>query len=461
MTRGEGGWLLLPSAGLSPAILRQFAWRTPARADPAVGASDNHFSAAYTARPPAPRVAPPCDPSPDASSDYGRRPSCVPARRHIPVNTPRFELRKSRSFSTPRRPARFRLRREPTGRVEQLRQTAWSLAFAVHPSPPATRVLSVLRRLPVRALLEPWSPVFMILAFRVREVALRLLGQGSPYARLVRSVPPSGLRSRPACRSAGVVRRPLRHLQTRLRRPDRRQTIFPPTQLRRRNSSPRTSGPNRTSSATSVSSAVPQQLVDLPDRRRSSSCIRPMSPCACSRSRVTFVRRRQLPNRCKAQLASQTDHLDEQLLETQVPPPKLADRPVLREVARRQHAERHVSDFRFRAIPRDSQGRLGGRVGVERHLHQHPRRIPARCDARRPRTSRERRQIASPSTRSLMPLPGDPPQPLPYIRRQQQRLLRCVAGEMSSTSSPYVVRLFYNCRTPVRLPAQTPSLDYS
>ena len=30
MTRGEGGWLLLPSAGLSPAILRQFAWRTPA-----------------------------------------------------------------------------------------------------------------------------------------------------------------------------------------------------------------------------------------------------------------------------------------------------------------------------------------------------------------------------------------------------------------------------------------------
>ena len=30
MTRGEGGWLLLPSAGLSPAILRQFAWRTTA-----------------------------------------------------------------------------------------------------------------------------------------------------------------------------------------------------------------------------------------------------------------------------------------------------------------------------------------------------------------------------------------------------------------------------------------------
>ena len=30
MTRGEGGWLFLPPAGLSPAILRQFAWRTPA-----------------------------------------------------------------------------------------------------------------------------------------------------------------------------------------------------------------------------------------------------------------------------------------------------------------------------------------------------------------------------------------------------------------------------------------------
>ena len=30
MTRGEGGRLLLPSAGLSPAILRQFAWRTNA-----------------------------------------------------------------------------------------------------------------------------------------------------------------------------------------------------------------------------------------------------------------------------------------------------------------------------------------------------------------------------------------------------------------------------------------------
>ena len=31
MTRGEGGWLFLPSAGLSPAILRQLAWRTSPR----------------------------------------------------------------------------------------------------------------------------------------------------------------------------------------------------------------------------------------------------------------------------------------------------------------------------------------------------------------------------------------------------------------------------------------------
>ena len=31
MTRGEGGWLLLPPAGLSPAILRQLAWRTLAQ----------------------------------------------------------------------------------------------------------------------------------------------------------------------------------------------------------------------------------------------------------------------------------------------------------------------------------------------------------------------------------------------------------------------------------------------
>ena len=30
MTRGEGGRLLLPSAGLPPAVLRQLAWRTPA-----------------------------------------------------------------------------------------------------------------------------------------------------------------------------------------------------------------------------------------------------------------------------------------------------------------------------------------------------------------------------------------------------------------------------------------------
>ena len=29
MTRGEGGRLLLPSAGLPPAVLRQLAWRTP------------------------------------------------------------------------------------------------------------------------------------------------------------------------------------------------------------------------------------------------------------------------------------------------------------------------------------------------------------------------------------------------------------------------------------------------
>ena len=31
MTRGEGGRLLLPSAGLPPAVLRQFAWHTTAR----------------------------------------------------------------------------------------------------------------------------------------------------------------------------------------------------------------------------------------------------------------------------------------------------------------------------------------------------------------------------------------------------------------------------------------------
>ena len=31
MTRGEGGRLLLPSTGLPPAVLRQFAWRTTAR----------------------------------------------------------------------------------------------------------------------------------------------------------------------------------------------------------------------------------------------------------------------------------------------------------------------------------------------------------------------------------------------------------------------------------------------
>ena len=31
MTRGEGRRLLFPSAGLSPAVLRQFAWHTTAR----------------------------------------------------------------------------------------------------------------------------------------------------------------------------------------------------------------------------------------------------------------------------------------------------------------------------------------------------------------------------------------------------------------------------------------------
>ena len=30
MTRGESGWLLLLSAGLPPAVLRQLAWRTTA-----------------------------------------------------------------------------------------------------------------------------------------------------------------------------------------------------------------------------------------------------------------------------------------------------------------------------------------------------------------------------------------------------------------------------------------------
>ena len=311
-------------------------------------------------------------------------------------------------------------------------------------------MLSVHRHLRVVALLESLVARLHDPAFRVREVALRLLVRLA-IRPLVRSSPlrVSSLARLPTAR---VVRRPLRRLQPRLRRPDRRHTILPPPQLRRQLVAPYIHPQPQVLGQVGVVRR-PQQLVDLAGQ----TPFLLLHPTVAHRLALARVRAhlrpvdRQLPEPCKAQLASQTDHLDEQLLEiVQVPPPKLADRPVLREVARRQHPERHV----LFQLPRNPTRRKHTRrVGVEQHLHQHPRLIRrvATPVALVPRV--ERRQIQPVHQIADMVRQMALRQPLPYIRRQQQRLLRCVAAECrrhqvpsSSGSSTIVASRFLRRR---------------
>ena len=136
---------------------------------------------------------------------------------------------------------------------------------------------------------------------------------------------------------------------------------------------------------------------------------------------------RQLPKARQTQLLRQTDHLHEQRLEIrQVPTPKLAQRPVLRKVPRRQHPERHV----LFQLPRDPARREHPRrVGVEQHLHHHPRLIRRVATTVSLIQGVERRQVQTVHQVADVVRQMALGQPLPHVGRQQQRLIRRVGAE--------------------------------
>ena len=164
-----------------------------------------------------------------------------------------------------------------------------------------------------------------------------------------------------------VVRRSLRRFQTRLRRADRRQPLFPPTQLRRQFITPNLRPQARVLGRV-LRVRLAQQRLDLAFQ----APFLLLHPAVAHRLALARVRTHlrpvdgQLPEARQTQLPGQTDHLHEQRPEIrQVPPPKLAHRPVLRKVARRQHPERNV----LFQLPRDRPRRKHPRrVGVQRHL---------------------------------------------------------------------------------------------
>ena len=143
---------------------------------------------------------------------------------------------------------------------------------------------------------------------------------------------------------------------------------------------------------------------------------------------------RQLPQPRQPQLLRQTDHLHEQRLEIlQMPTPELAQRPMLRKTARRQHPEPHVLFQLPRDPPRREHPR---RVPVEQHLHHHPRVI-RRVATPVPLVRRvERRQVQTVHQIAHVVRQVTLGQPLPHIRRQQQRLLRQVGAECRRHRAP-------------------------
>ena len=153
---------------------------------------------------------------------------------------------------------------------------------------------------------------------------------------------------------------------------------------------------------------------------------------------------RQLPQARQTQLLRQTHHLHEQRLEIlQVPTPKLAQRPVLRKVPRRQHPERHVL---FQPPRHPARREHTGRVRVEQNLHHHPgliRRVAAAVSLVR-RVKRGQIQIVHQIADVVRQVALG--QPLPHVGRQQQRLVRRVGAECrrhrilpSSARSPTIV----------------------
>ena len=162
----------------------------------------------------------------------------------------------------------------------------------------------------------------------------------------------------------------------------------------------------------------------------------------------------------QTQLARQTDHRHEQGLEIlAVQPPKLANRSVLREVARRQHPERHVLFPLPRAPPRRKHGRR--RIRVDQHVQPSSAAHTARCAARSPSYGTRNAVRSKPSTRWRTWCAKWPPATTPARRAATPARRAATAaivpvrsGKKSSTSSPSGVGLAYACRI-VSSPAQT------
>ena len=222
------------------------------------------------------------------------------------------------------------------------------------------------------ALLEPLRRGVHDPALGVGEVALRL-GLGLTIGALVR--PASlGIAALAGRAPARIIARPLRRLQPRLRRRNRRQTLLPALQLRRK-------------FVTAHLLAVAFILFAI-DRARPlqqpfNLLLQPglllQHPAIAHRLALARIRahlrpiHRQRPKPHHPHLARHPHHLDKHPLEVfEMATPKLTDRAVLREVARRQHPKRHI----LLKLPRNgARGEHPRRVGVNQNLHHHRRLI--------------------------------------------------------------------------------------
>ena len=148
---------------------------------------------------------------------------------------------------------------------------------------------------------------------------------------------------------------------------------------------------------------------------------------------------RQLPQLRQTQCPRQSDHLDKQLLEIrQVPLPKRAHRPVVREIVRRQKPER---DVLFQLLGYPPRGKYTRRIRVEQNLHQHPRLI--RCIAptvpRIPRVEGRQIQTVHQIADVVRQVPRR--QPFPYIPVATTATAPARSRERSSTSTnPFLDR---------------------
>ncbi len=225
-----------------------------------------------------------------------------------------------------------------------------------------------------------------------------------------------------------VVRPPLRRLQPRPRRLDRRPPILPPPQLRRQ--------------------LVPANLLPKPPilllihaRRRRRQRLNlltqprllPKHPVVTHRLPLARVRTnlrpvdRKRPQANQPHLPRQPNHLQKQGMKVrQMTPPELADRPMVRKVPRRQHPKRNVFLQLPRQLPRRKHPR---RIPVDQHLHHHHRRIrrvPTTVPLIR-RVKRQKVQIVHHLAHLVRQVPlGNP---VVQLHRHQQLLIRLIRSK--------------------------------